>query len=163
MELRIILRVFFIVELNSDNCSSLKMGFGVWDYVVFITTLFISAGIGVYARFSGGKQKTSNVRKNYKFCIFVEVNFRFQEYLLGNKSMPILPVAFSVMASFISSIAMLGSSSEIYRFGTMFVLVNVSYGIATPIIAYLYLPVFYNLQVTSAYEVSLRIILKFPP
>lgn len=38
------------------------MAFGVWDYVVFITTLMISAGIGVYARFSGGRQKTADVR-----------------------------------------------------------------------------------------------------
>jgi hypothetical protein len=38
------------------------MAFGAWDYVVFITTLLISASIGVYTRFSGGKQKTANVR-----------------------------------------------------------------------------------------------------
>ena len=37
------------------------MGFGVWDYVVFIAALLISAGIGVFVRFSGGKQKTANV------------------------------------------------------------------------------------------------------
>lgn len=36
--------------------------FGVWDYVVFIAMLMISAGIGVYYRFSGGKQKTNAVR-----------------------------------------------------------------------------------------------------
>ncbi|KFB39610.1 AGAP004199-PA-like protein [Anopheles sinensis] len=33
--------------------------FGVWDYVVFIAMLIVSAGIGVYYRFSGGKQKTT--------------------------------------------------------------------------------------------------------
>lgn len=35
--------------------------FSVWDYVVFILMLIISAGIGVYYRFTGGKQKTTNV------------------------------------------------------------------------------------------------------
>lgn len=35
--------------------------FGVVDYAVFITMLIISGGIGVYYRFSGGKQKTNNV------------------------------------------------------------------------------------------------------
>lgn len=35
--------------------------FTLWDYVVFITMLIISAGIGVYYRFTGGKQKTTNV------------------------------------------------------------------------------------------------------
>lgn len=35
--------------------------FSIWDYIVFGTALFISAGIGVYFRFSGGKQKTTTV------------------------------------------------------------------------------------------------------
>lgn len=38
------------------------MAFGVWDYVVFCVTLAISAGIGVIVRFTGGKQKTADVR-----------------------------------------------------------------------------------------------------
>jgi len=37
-------------------------------------------------------------------------------------------------------------------YGTQFVVINISYGLATPIAAYLYLPVFYKLQATSAYE-----------
>lgn len=35
--------------------------FSVWDYVVLIIMLIISAGIGLYYRFTGGKQKTTNV------------------------------------------------------------------------------------------------------
>lgn len=35
--------------------------FVVWDYVVFGLMLLVSAGIGVYYRFTGGKQKTTNV------------------------------------------------------------------------------------------------------
>lgn len=42
--------------------------------------------------------------------------------------MPILPVSFSLMASFISSITLLGVSNEIYQFGTQFIVINVSYG-----------------------------------
>lgn len=51
-----------------------------------------------------------------------------QEYLLADRSMPILPVAFSLMATFISSITILGVSNEIYQFGTQFIVINVSYG-----------------------------------
>lgn len=47
------------------------MAFGAWDYVVFISTLMVSAGIGVYARFSGGRQKTSNVRIFVLFLISI--------------------------------------------------------------------------------------------
>jgi sodium-coupled monocarboxylate transporter 8/12 len=51
-----------------------------------------------------------------------------------------------------SSITLLGVSSEMYQFGTQFFVVNFSYLFATPIAAYLFLPVFYNMRVTSAYE-----------
>lgn len=53
---------------------------------------------------------------------------RSQEYLLADRSMPILPVSFSLMASFISSITLLGVSNEIYQYGTQFIVINVSYG-----------------------------------
>lgn len=36
--------------------------FSVWDYVVLVIMLMISAGIGLYYRFTGGKQKTTNVK-----------------------------------------------------------------------------------------------------
>lgn len=42
--------------------------FSVWDYVVLIIMLMISAGIGLYYRFTGGKQKTTNV--NFFFFKF---------------------------------------------------------------------------------------------
>nr|CAI5832809.1 unnamed protein product [Callosobruchus analis] len=66
--------------------------------------------------------------------------------------MPIFPVAFSLMASFMSAITLLGVSSENYTYGLQFIIINLSYGIATPIAAYLFLPVFFKLQATSAYE-----------
>ncbi len=63
-----------------------------------------------------------------------------------------VPVAFSLMASFMSSITLLGVSSENYVYGTQFVVINLAYIVATPIAAYCYLPVFYRLQNTSAYQ-----------
>lgn len=58
------------------------------------------------------------------------------------------------MASFMSAITLLGVSNENYQFGTQFVIINLSYGIATPFAVYLFLPIFYNLRATSAYEVT---------
>lgn len=77
----------------------------------------------------------------------------FQEYLLADKNMSIAPVAFSLMASFMSAITLLGVSSENYTYGFQFIVINISYGLFTPVAAYLYLPVFFRLQATSAYEV----------
>jgi hypothetical protein len=59
----------------------------------------------------------------------------------------------SLMASFLSAISLLGVCKENYVYGTQFVVINLSYGLATPIAAYWFLPVFFKLQATSAYHV----------
>lgn len=35
--------------------------FGAWDYAIMAATMIASLAIGVYFRFSGGKQKTNEV------------------------------------------------------------------------------------------------------
>lgn len=79
---------------------------------------------------------------------------KFVQYLIVLSLVNFRPVAFSLMASFMSAVTLIGVSNENYQFGTQFVVINISYGLATPIVAYLFLPVFYNMRVTSAYEVS---------
>ncbi|KAK4303370.1 hypothetical protein Pmani_024598 [Petrolisthes manimaculis] len=108
--------------------------FGLLDYVIFASVLAVSSAIGIYYRFTGGKQRT------------------FKEYMMADKNMSVLPVAFSLMASFMSAITILGVSKENYSFGTQFVIINISYILSTPIVCYLYLPVFFRLQNTSVYE-----------
>lgn len=71
---------------------------------------------------------------------------------MADRNMSIWPVSFSLMASFMSAVTLLGVSMENYQFGTLFVIINISYGLATPIAAYLYLPVFFKMQAASAYE-----------
>ena len=53
-----------------------------WDYVVFIATLIVPLAVGFYYNFTGGGQST------------------VQEHMLADGRMAILPVAFSLMASF---------------------------------------------------------------
>ncbi|GFT80531.1 putative sodium-dependent multivitamin transporter [Nephila pilipes] len=96
--------------------------------------LIFSASVGIYYHFSGGQQKTS------------------KEYFLANKNMPVIPVAFSLMASFMSAITILGLAAENYMNGTQFVIINIAYIIGTPIAAFVFLPVFYQMQATSAFE-----------
>lgn len=45
--------------------------FSAWDYMVLAVTLAVSAGIGVYYRFTGGKQKTTKVI----YLFFVSIIF----------------------------------------------------------------------------------------
>ncbi|KAI8125001.1 putative sodium-dependent multivitamin transporter [Lucilia cuprina] len=108
--------------------------FDAWDYAVLITILAISASIGIYYRLSGGKQKTT------------------KEYLMADQSMSALPVSFSLMASFMSAITLLGVSNESYQFGIMFCAINIAYILSTPLAAYGFLPVFYRMRTTSVYE-----------
>ncbi|KAH0953399.1 hypothetical protein HN011_005869 [Eciton burchellii] len=107
---------------------------GWTDYLVITITLCASVGIGIYYRFSGGRQKT------------------MEEYFIASRSMSIVPVAVALVVSFMSAITLLGVSAENYTYGTHFVVINVSYLLGTPIVCYCFLPVFFKLQATSAYE-----------
>ncbi|XP_016957700.1 putative sodium-dependent multivitamin transporter [Drosophila biarmipes] len=108
--------------------------FDAWDTAVLISILVVSALIGIYYRFAGGQQKTT------------------QEYLMADQSMTTFPVSFSLMASFMSAISLMGVSNESYEFGTMFCVINISYILSTPIAANIFLPVFYRMRTTSVYE-----------
>lgn len=105
-----------------------------WDYVVFAMSLLLSAAIGVYYSLTGGRQRTN------------------REYLLADGRMNVYVVSVSLMASFMSAITLLGVPAEIYSFGITFACINISYIIGTPICAFFFLPVFFNLKATSAYE-----------
>ncbi|XP_054711298.1 putative sodium-dependent multivitamin transporter [Uloborus diversus] len=107
---------------------------GTVDYIIFAVMLLVSAGIGVFFRFSGGKQKTT------------------EEYLLAGKDMAILPVAFSLMASFLSAITVIGIPSEMYQFGIHMAYMNIGFTIGTLLSSYIFLPVFFEMQTSTAYE-----------
>lgn len=107
---------------------------GAVDYFFFSVMLLISAGIGVYFRFAGGKQQTT------------------EEFLLAGKNMPILPVAFSVMATSFSANTILGIPADVYTFGTHIAFLNIGSVVGFILSGYLFLPVFFKVQVTTAYE-----------
>lgn len=128
------------MQLSSQFLSSFQRrqsrmaSFSVWDYLVLGFVLLVSAAIGIYYKYSGGKQKTN------------------AEYLLGNRSMSTIPVSLSLMASTLSSIAILGGSMESYQNGTGYFLFYVGVIISAPVVNYIMLPVFYNLEVSSLFE-----------
>ncbi|XP_025202692.1 putative sodium-dependent multivitamin transporter isoform X2 [Melanaphis sacchari] len=72
--------------------------------------------------------------------------------MLGDKKLSIIPVGFSLMASFMCATAMFGLSAESYLRGTQFMVINASNIIGTPIVAYVFLPVFYKLGYLSVYQ-----------
>lgn len=114
--------------------SALVNRFTIWDYLVFAGMLCVSASIGIYYAFFGSKNATPD------------------EFLMGSRNLRVAPVALSILASFMSAITLLGTATEMYVYGTQYLLIILSYCFVIPATAYLYMPIFYKLQVTSAYE-----------
>ena len=66
----------------------------------------------------------------------------------------------SLIASFMSSVTILGVPAEYYTYGTMFSWYIIPYAILPLIIGWVYMPVFYDLGLKSTYEVGAVLYLK---
>lgn len=109
------------------------------DFVLFALLLVASIAIGLYYALSGGRQKTT------------------QEFLLADRSMRCLPLSLSLMASFQSAVAIVGTPGEIYTNGTQYWFIGCAYILGLLIPAHIFIPVFYRLHLTSAYQVALAL------
>lgn len=106
------------------------------DYVLFSLTLVISAGIGIFFAWRDKKLQTTT------------------EFLLGGRNMSLFPVSLSVMASFLSSVSVLGIPAEVFYNGAIYWVGIFSGLLGFPFIIYFILPVFHNLGFASSFEVS---------
>ncbi|XP_071449636.1 sodium-coupled monocarboxylate transporter 2-like [Hetaerina americana] len=103
--------------------------------MVFAVMLVLSALIGVYfGFFAKTKQDTA------------------AQYLMGGRAMGILPISMSLIASYISGIALLGLPAEIYTFGTQYWVTVFSELFVCLTMSVAFIPVFYDLKITSSYE-----------
>ncbi|XP_037089110.1 sodium-coupled monocarboxylate transporter 1-like [Pollicipes pollicipes] len=123
------------VERLGINVDELVRRFSALDYAVFGLLLLLSLGIGVYFGVCKGHEMKDNTG-----------------YLLGGRQMGTVPAAMSLIASFMSAITLLGTPAEVYQYGTQYWVIAFSYLIVTPAAAYLYMPVFFDLQLISVYE-----------
>uniref|UniRef100_A0A1I8HVS3 Aa_trans domain-containing protein n=1 Tax=Macrostomum lignano TaxID=282301 RepID=A0A1I8HVS3_9PLAT len=104
-------------------------------YVLIALICLSSVAIGVYTSCTGGRQQTT------------------KEYLLGNRNLQLLPVAISILVSFWSAISLLGSPAEIFYFGSNYNVTAVGISLACIVSATTFVPLFYELEITSIYEV----------
>lgn len=72
---------------------------------------------------------------------------------MADRSMSCLPVSLSLLATFQSAVAILGAPSEVYTFGTQYWFLGCSYFLGLLIPAHVFIPIFYRLRLSSAYEV----------
>ncbi|XP_062591301.1 sodium-coupled monocarboxylate transporter 1-like [Saccostrea cucullata] len=108
--------------------------FTVVDYVLFGLLLVISAGIGLF--FAIKDRKHNNTKT----------------FLMAGGNMNPFPVALSLLASFMSAITLLGTPAEMYNYTTMYYWIGLSYFFVAFGAAHVFMPIFYQLRVRSAYE-----------
>ncbi|XP_057671542.1 sodium-coupled monocarboxylate transporter 2-like [Diorhabda carinulata] len=125
---------------NATPISTMNFTHGVeqfifswYDYVIFSFLLSVSLFVGIYFGCCGKKQNA-------------------REYLLAGGKLKVLPVVISSVASHTSGLTLLALPAEVYSFGANYWLSAISLWIVTFITIYIYLPVFYKLQLTSTYE-----------
>lgn len=101
------------------------------DYAVFVGMLSISAIIGIF--YACRSQSADDI-------------------LIGGKGLGVIPVAASIMATFMSATGLLGVPAEQFLYGTQLILANtiIVMPIMTWLSAWLIVPVFYNLGTCSA-------------
>ncbi|KAJ8683292.1 hypothetical protein QAD02_019084 [Eretmocerus hayati] len=125
-------------DATSDSGPKLDDGmqqivFGWIDYSLFSGLLGFSLLIGFYfGLFS--KQDSVN------------------EYLFGGKTMSYMPVAASILASLLSGITFLGIPTEVYFHGSQVIITMIPNILCLLTSAYVFLPIFYDLQLLSSYE-----------
>ena len=113
--------------------------FTTLDYCLFMGVLLVSALIGVFYMVKERRQKESASA---------------EDLLMGGRRLSVLPVAMSLLASYMSAITVLGIPTEIYTYGTGYWLVTFSGIIMFPIACFVFLPFFHKLQLDSAYQVG---------
>nr|XP_045616868.1 sodium-coupled monocarboxylate transporter 1-like [Procambarus clarkii] len=118
--------------MSPDPMSGSK--FTVVDYGVFGLLLVVSAGIGVYSALRGRGVSST------------------QQYLLGGRHMPVLPVALSLLGGAISAISILGNATEMYFYGTQLTMSLFGNIFGVLMIRNVILPVLYPLHLVSIFE-----------
>jgi SSS family transporter len=84
--------------------------------------------------------------------LFTRKQRTIADYFLAGRSMRSLVVAVSVLAALFSGITYLGSAGEVYVHDFSFVLVALSFFIATPVTTMVFLPYFYRRPLYTAYQ-----------
>ena len=107
------------------------------DYVIFSVILLMSCGIGGYYMLTNKKQSK-------------------HEYLLGSRRLKWFPVALSLVVSNTSGISLLGKPAEVYLHGVQAFIGILGVFLAVCFTWFTFVPLLFNLQLTSSYQVCKR-------
>ena len=91
---------------------------------------------------------------NTIFLLSVSISFFIHfDYILCFR-LGTLPVACSILVSFISAILVLGTPAEMYTRGTQLFMRTIGYCLALFLSSLIFVPLFFPLKITSSFEVS---------
>jgi len=105
--------------------------FSAWDYLICAVYLVASVALGL--RFARGQDT-------------------LKEYLLAGRGVGPVIVAITVLAALFSGISYLGAPAEIYSHTITFMLVGLSFFVATPLTNLVFMPFFYRAHFFTAYH-----------
>eukprot|EP00064_Thunnus_orientalis_P015258 superscaffoldBa00002793_g15308 len=119
-----------------------RSGFVLADYAVFVVMLLVSMAIGL---FQALKKKPQDVTAD--------------DFFTGGRSMPAVPVGLSLCASFMSAVQVLGVPAEASRYGYKFLYMCLGQSINSLLTAYLFMPVFFQLGITSTNQGGMKAVI----
>jgi len=106
-----------------------------WDYVSLSIMVASTTLIAFYHVFNVKKRKDN-----------------MKEFLVSGKNIGFFPILLSTVATAISPISMQGFPLEIYMSGANFMLLCIPTFIVMPIFAFVFMPVYYNLGISSIFQ-----------
>jgi len=112
-------------------------GFSLADYAVFSSMLLVSVAIGL---FQALKKRSADATVD--------------DFFTGGRDMPAAAVGLSLCASFMSAVQVLGVPAEASRYGSKFLYMCLGQAISSLLTAFLFMPVFFRLNITSTNQVG---------
>ncbi len=109
------------------------------DYLVLGISLFVSCTVGIYYAIMDWKRKRNTT----------------EDFLMAGRKMSIVPVAASLLVTWMSSISLIGNPVELYYFGVVAWLLTLGQVLALPVVAEFLAPVYHKMKVVSVYQVKI--------
>jgi len=113
---------------------------GLADWFVFAFCLGFPMAVGVYFMMQAKRAAAKNPGS------------AMEEYMMASKSAEVLPLALSIVTSFMSAITVLGVPGDVPASNTAYVWFLLTFTSVCALTALVYVPVFYNMEIKSTYE-----------
>jgi len=120
-------------EAERSQLTELK--FSWQDYLVFAISLAIPLAVGVF------------------FCLYKRKLQSTESFLVGDRSLNVVAVAMSLIASVLNGIFVVGLPAEVHYHGVEMTYMVVAAVVMTVVGAHAFVPHYQRMKFTSAYEV----------